>query len=131
MNDIIAPNKWTLRGRLTDDPRVNDRKNGPGRIANFRLAVNEPVMYQGEIESRELYINVAVFDPDLAEEAASLKKGDRIEATGRAVHRNNKWTDQGTGAEKERWNMEMQITEGMTGFGIEVLERKADEREPA
>jgi single-stranded DNA-binding protein len=128
MEKITPVNSWMLRGRLTDDIRINDRRNGPGRIANMRLACSEPVLYQGEVESRDLFVNVAVFDDDIVAEVASLglQKGDRVEAVGRCALKTDKWNDRDTGEPRERTLNELQITPGMKGFGVTVLERKSE-----
>jgi single-stranded DNA-binding protein len=130
MDKITPVNAWTLRGRLADDVRINDRKHGPGRIANLRIACNEPVFYQGEIESRDLFADVAIFDDEqVAEvERLGLRKGDRVTATGRCELKTDKWDDRTTGEPRERTRRELQITPGMLGFGVELLERR---NEPA
>lgn len=131
MSDVISPNSWTVRGRLTEDARSNNRKQSEDVITNFRLAVNEPKFINGEIESRERYYDVTVFDPATAAEFKDLKKGDRIQATGQAEMRLSKWNDRETGEPRERWNLECHVTEGFTSFGVEILETKAGAKEPA
>lgn len=125
MSDVISPNSWTVRGRLTEDARSNKRKDSEDVITNFRLAVNEPKFINGEIESRERYYNVSVFDAAIASQFKDLKKGDRIQVTGQAEMRLNKWKDSSTGEDRERWNLECHVSGDFAGFGVEVLETKA------
>lgn len=133
VNEVKSPNTWTLRGRLTDDARSNARKQGNGNITNFRLAVNQPVFIGGEVDSRENYFNVTVFDADKAELVATLQKGDKVEVIGLAQLRKSEWTDRDSGEPRERWNMELHVTEGFSEFAVTLLESKADAQalEPA
>lgn len=130
MTDVKSPNIWTLRGRLTDDARSYARKQGAGNITNFRLAVNQPVFINGEIDSREIYHNVTIYDATKADAAASLKKGDKVEVVGLAQQRKSEWKASQTGEDRERWNLELHVTEGFAEFGVSVLETKAAAKDP-
>jgi len=130
VNEVKSPNTWTLRGRLTDDARSNARKQGAGNITNFRLAVNQPVFIGGEIDSRENYFNVTVYDAEKADVAAALQKGDKVEVIGLAQLRKSEWTDRDSGEARERWNMELHVTEGFSEFAVTLLESKAAAKDP-
>lgn len=130
MTDVKSPNTWTLRGRLTDDARSNARKQGAGNITNFRLAVNQPVFINGEIDSRENYFNVTVYDASKADAAAELKKGDKVEVSGLAQIRKSEWKDRDSGEDRQRWDLELHVVEGFAEFGVSVLETKAAAKDP-
>jgi single-stranded DNA-binding protein len=125
MSGISSPNAWSLEGRLVADAVCNERKTSAGKIANFRLAVSDPSFFEGQIESRELYVNVRIFCDGIAVQAGNLKKGDRVKVIGQSIMKHNEWTDKETGEPRERWNNELHISHEFDTFGVELLDEKA------
>jgi len=79
-------NTVTLSGNLTKDPELRYTTSGRG-VAAAGIAVNRRFQRNGEWEEEVSFFN-CVFWGDLGEHvAASMRKGDRIIATGRLEQR--------------------------------------------
>jgi single-strand DNA-binding protein len=86
-------NHITLIGNVTRDPELRFSNSGQARTV-ISLATNRRYLPKGAVEPTEVtsYFTVVAWG-QLAEHAVeSLRKGDRVTATGRVDHR--KWADE-------------------------------------
>lgn len=84
----------TITGNLTKDPTlaIRDTKDGPMAVCNFYVAATEKT-HAGQ--EQKLYFRIAIWG-DEAENAAMLRKGQRVQVTGH-LRLPSTWTNATTG----------------------------------
>ena len=102
-------NQVTLIGNLTRDPELRYTPQGTA-VTRMGLAVNERFTTRAGEQEKTRFIEVQAWR-DLAEWAASLKKGDGVLTIGRLV--NDSWTTQ-TGERRFTTRVEAQRLERLT-----------------
>lgn len=74
-------NQVTIVGNVTRDSEYKTMRNGMG-MAKFSVACDRKVTIAGEEKQYTDYVNVVVFG-GIADEAGTLKKGERVVVVGR------------------------------------------------